>query len=378
MPKNKYDWKIIVVLAIFFQVMSACRKDPKVEPDRSPLPVEDVDISDKLPQFNEYKLNPHKLFFANVIEGWILPDGTFRKPDVSTLGWTHPSVLFFKEKWNNHRYWMAVTPYPGGINQYENPTIFCSDDGVVWKEPIGIVNPIEKAPVEPGYNSDVNLLMDNGVLYCFWRGVSIVDPKTKQRINGRTLLYRSSTDGVHWSDKHVITSWDYQGIDLIAPSVLKENDNYYCYGVSTGEATPGAYYTNYAIRRTVVKNVDDIKVDKTLGYELVKIYARPWGEGDEPWHLEVKKFKDRWYMLVSTTRNKQYGSGGRLFLGYSTDGLTFTFAHKPLCEITEAYKSSFELYEGKKTGRLNIKLWRSTSAGWAIFYDEFCVDRYFE
>ncbi len=335
--KKEACWKIIVIGLIFIQLVSSCKRDDDIKP--IPLPKPDTG-TDSLKSFKDYQFSASKLVFPDVVEGRLLPDGSRNK--ITSIGWTHPSVLYFQQKWNNHQYWMALTPYPSGINEYENPTIFCSDDGLHWKEPFGISNPIEKTPLEPGYNSDVNLLFDNGKLYCFWRGMSIVDPSTGKVIDGRTLLYRSSVDGVHWSEKKIVTSWNYSGIDLIAPSILKDADSYSCYGVSTGEIALGSYYTNYAIRRTVVKNIDNIRVDRALGYDLVKIKDRPWGEDEEPWHIEARKFQDKWYMMVSTTRNNKYGSAGRLFFGFSDDGINFKFGNKPICPLTYAYKSSFE------------------------------------
>nr|WP_294900114.1 hypothetical protein [uncultured Pedobacter sp.] len=364
-------YRIVFTVLLFAQLISSCKRDEYIEPKPLPKPVE----TDSLKSFKDYIFNSNQLVFPDVVQGRLQPDGTYNRP--TSIGWTHPSVLYFEKKWNDHQYWMAITPYPSGVNEYENPTIFCSDDGRKWKEPLGISNPIEKTPLGEGYNSDVNLFFEKGKLYCFWRGISVIDPLTNKMIKGRTLLYKSSEDGVHWSEKKLITSWDYAGIDLIAPSIIKEGDNYYCYGVSTGETMPGSYFTNYAIRRTATKNFDDIKINKSQGYNLINIANRPWGTDEEPWHIEVKKFQDKWYLLVSTTRNNQYGSAGRLFLGVSSDGLNFTFGNSPICPLTYSYKSSFELYKNKKEGVLNIKLWRSSSSPWSVYYDEFSLDGYF-
>ena len=33
----------------------------------------------------------------------------------------HPKVLYFPEKWNGYKFWMAYTPYPKGKTDAENP-----------------------------------------------------------------------------------------------------------------------------------------------------------------------------------------------------------------------------------------------------------------
>ncbi|WP_017257592.1 hypothetical protein [Pedobacter arcticus] len=364
--------KLLLISFIFVQMVISCKKDERgaVKPPKQ-------DDTAVLESYLTYVPSTKKISLMATAEGRVLPDGSANIRQLTDVGWTHPSVMYFENGWNNYKYWMAITPYPSTINEFENPTIFCSNNGKDWKEPLGILNPIEKAPVNPGYNSDVNLFFENGVMYCFWRGTYIQDPILNKMVDGRSLLYRTSTDGVHWSQKKLINSWNLQGVDLIAPSVLKEADKYYCYGVSTGETMPGTYYTNYAIRKMIHHDIHDFKVDKTKGYELVNVENRPWGQDQEPWHLEVKRFKNLWFMLISTTSNNSYGSGGRLFLGYSKDGTNFKFGNRPLVNVTYAYKSSFELYEGKENKFLNIKLWRASSLGWVIFYDEFSIEGYF-
>src|SRR5699024_10013244 len=47
----------------------------------------------------------------------------------------HPSVLYFPDGWNGHRYWMAYTPYAGGTDGREDPCIAYSDDGTNWTVP---------------------------------------------------------------------------------------------------------------------------------------------------------------------------------------------------------------------------------------------------
>lgn len=88
----------------------------------------------------------------------------------------HPSVIDFQTQhgqatWNGHRYWLAITPYPGGGSGAENPCIQVSSDGFTWTTPAGLTNPIDPAPGATGYNSDTDLVYDpdTGRLWCYWR-----------------------------------------------------------------------------------------------------------------------------------------------------------------------------------------------------------------
>jgi hypothetical protein len=170
----------------------------------------------------------------------------------------------------------------------------------------------------------------------------------------------------------------YGVVDVISPSFIKYQDNYYCYAVCGREEQQGSYFNAYSIRRMVSSNAEKFEPVKNAGFDLVRVSGRPWGYEQEPWHIEVKKIKNLWLMLVSTTNLDAYGSGGRLFFGYSTDGLTFVFNSKPICSINgSTYKSSFNASFDSQQKKLNVELWRSMmTQGWAVFHDYFSAKVY--
>lgn len=296
-------------------------------------------------------------------------DGTGNRKEVlmSASGWTHPSVLHFDKPWNGYPYWMAITPYPNIDSQFENPHIFCSRDGEKWFEPHGIKNPIEQCPEAIGaYNSDVNLMMDEGTLYCYFRVSGVL---------GRALFVSKSTDGVQWSQKEFICEWPFSVIDVISPSVVKDRGQYHCYGVCMGEKTGGDYYNSISIRKMVsAYPTRGFSPLRDTEYRLVRINGRPWGAGQDPWHLEVQKLNKIWLMLVTTTNHGGFGSGGRLFMGYSKDGINFTFGMKPLLNASGTYKSSFYPSFNPASGKIHIEMWRATMwSGWTVYHDEFDI-----
>lgn len=304
------------------------------------------------------------LNFSSVATGRKVPGGG---PDLPLTygGWTHPSVLYFKDKWNGFTYWAALTPYPNIDSQYENVHIFCSMDGINWREPAGIKNPIEPCP-DLGFNSDVNLMVNDNIMYCYWRATEA---------DGRAIYLRESSDGVSWGEKKLVCKMPYNVVDVISPSFLKEEGKYYCYAVCGKESNAGSYYNNYSIRRMASSDLFTFNPEKDKGFDIVNVVGRPWGSTQEPWHIEVRKVNDLWMMLVTTTNLNGYGSGGRLFLGFSIDGLTFEFGNKPICNVTgSTYKSSFNAIADVQKKVIYIELWRAMmSYDWAVFRDNFSV-----
>lgn len=85
----------------------------------------------------------------------------------------HPSVVDMGLPWNGYRWWFADTPYPGSNDQYENPSIFASNDRANWVVPNGVSNPLAYAPAG-GFNSDTDLVWDPDAsrLVVYWREYS--------------------------------------------------------------------------------------------------------------------------------------------------------------------------------------------------------------
>ena len=159
---------------------------------------------------------------------------------LTTDGYTHPSVKYFPGGWNGYEFWMAVSPYwgPAADSQYENPHIFCSNDGKTWIEPPGIDNPLALPKPHPsdGYLSDPHLeLDDDGYLYCFFRG-------NGNEYGGRGIYFRKSRDGVIWYPTvQLYTTVSLVSVDkdnlVLSPTYIKDGNIYNEYVVVRNSGT---------------------------------------------------------------------------------------------------------------------------------------------
>lgn len=134
----------------------------------------------------------------------------------------HPDVLDFGEDgWNGYRYWMVMTPYPGGDATKENPSILVSNDKETWVVPNGLTNPIVPQPETGGLNSDPDLWYDSatGRLYCLWR---------EFRAGRYERYYFSySTDGVTWTPKTLTLDLPWES--FLSPSLVQVGSTLYLY-----------------------------------------------------------------------------------------------------------------------------------------------------
>jgi len=150
----------------------------------------------------------------------------------------HPSVVDMGAVgWNGYRYWMAMTPYPSGNDDYENPSILASHDGLSWEVPDGLTNPIDPFPGGAAYNSDTDLVWDpdGGRMICYWRHYTGVSGAT----GNLTFCYSTSTDGVTWSAQADMFALTYPDDGaLFSPAVVRvAADDWRMFLVGSGQAS---------------------------------------------------------------------------------------------------------------------------------------------
>lgn len=90
----------------------------------------------------------------------------------------HPCVIDFRNEfgidtWSGYRYWMILTPYPYGQDQFENPSLYASHDGFTWVIPRNISNPLVTASGgwDMGFLNDPDMIYnpDTDQLWIYYR-----------------------------------------------------------------------------------------------------------------------------------------------------------------------------------------------------------------
>lgn len=194
----------------------------------------------------------------------------------------HPSVYDAGSgsTWNGKRYWMAMTPYPGGNDNYENPSILCSDDGLTWEVPVGLTNPLAPDPGGTSHHSDTELLMDGNTLYCVYRfNTTGVEER---------LYETHSTDGVTWSEAVQILQSDTQH-SLLSPSIIKDGSVYKMWVMD-------AITAPYTIKLYTAPSI----AGPWSGPISCSVYrdGTPYTPARQLWHLDVVKVNDNYYAII--------------------------------------------------------------------------------
>jgi Major tropism determinant N-terminal domain len=276
---------------------------------------------------------------------------------------THPSVLYFPEGWGagKWKYWLAHTPYPQGNDDYEDPSISVSNNGISWQDPIGVTNPLADATGQPEYHSDVDLKMGpNNTMYLFYRWAASVD-------NGGTeeqFRYMSSKDGVNWTTPTIIHVTDQDITRIMSPSFVYENNGWTFWGVDIFTSP------NRVVRR---KSVGNSILSGWGAIEYPSIPATP--SGKEPWHIYMIKYAGRYFGLLNTCDVDQNGANGQLHFLQSYDGFTFEMSTQTVIPSSapglydQLYRSTmFPAFENGVFGFRVIYIgWLDSGPTWHVF-----------
>lgn len=262
----------------------------------------------------------------------------------------HPSVLYFPEKWNGFHYWMAITPYPEGNDDFEDPNILASNDASVWVVPAGLTNPLDDASGQPAYNSDTNLALGpDDMLYCFWRFYDQNAAGAQERI-----YMRKTADGVNWTPKQLVHSMDQADMRLVAPAFIYENNGWTMYGVNIVPAK------NVIMR---LRSEGDSLAPSSWSRKSCTVTPATPADRD-PWHLSMRKVGAQYVSVLNESANGSAALGDLKIL-VSEDGLNFKASSSPI--IPRVREGSFphnELYMASfvpmfRNGVLGLEVWYS-------------------
>jgi hypothetical protein len=126
----------------------------------------------------------------------------------------HPDIVAFPEGFGGTTYWLAMTPYPGGNNAFENPSLLTNDALSAWITPPGARAPLVGRPPS-GYHSDPDMLFNPATRELWYYFRTTADGRDQ-------VSLMTSSNGSTWSEPRAVVSAD--GISLISPAVVRIAD----------------------------------------------------------------------------------------------------------------------------------------------------------
>lgn len=225
---------------------------------------------------------------------------------------THPKVLYFPNELWNYPYWMAYTPYPFSDDDYENPCIAASVDGITWVENPYRSNPLDQLTSQELSNlyhlSDTHLVWraDLGRLECWYR-------YNKNGVSEK-IMRKYSTDGANWSAREVVYETD-ASYQVLSPAVIYEDAKYKMWFCKSGYA--GVWYTETSDMITWSAEIN-IPIDFSGAQNTKYNYYM--------WHIDVVKHGGEYHIIgAAGDQNLPFENDRKeIVYGKSIDGLSFS------------------------------------------------------
>lgn len=249
----------------------------------------------------------------------------------------HPDAAVFPRRWQGKRYWVSGTPYPAGNPKIENPSIFHGRVSNEMRVPLGVTNPIVRAPTS-GYMSDPDLLHDpdSDELRMYYRHTTGASD---------SIFLSTSRDGALWSPARLVLS-DAR-YSLISPSIVRES------------ATSWRMWTVNASAQGCFSLVDEMVLQQRRSSDGIS-WSDPVGmtlrvPGRVPWHWDVQYVaaKAEYWALIAAYPEGTTCSHTAVYFARSTDGTTWKVSPTPLLGPGEfaplrdvVYRSSFHYHDG--------------------------------
>ncbi len=221
----------------------------------------------------------------------------------------HPDFVRLPASWGGDPFRLVATPYPGGDQTYENPSLFTGSTGTSWVVPDGIQNPLER-PLS-GYYSDPDVMYDPDAneLRIYFRRV-----KEENEI----WLIRSR-DGVIWSAPVLtVTAPNHT---IVSPSVVRRGPGaWLMWSVNSGAQGCGAMSTSVELRRSAD------------GVHWTAPEAASLADRDGfAWHIDVEWIPSRGeYWAVYPIKQPGGCVTDRLRLAVSADGVSWRTFPSPV------------------------------------------------
>ena len=249
----------------------------------------------------------------------------------------HPDIVAFQEEWNGARYWMTMTPYPGGDVRFENPSLLVSGDGFALAVPTGVTNPLIPSPGYPAYNSDPDLTYDHrhGELVMSYRVV---------RDGSNIIKVVTSRDGRTWTTPHIAFSErSHSAVSqtMVPPTSVAPAMVWY---VDAGTAGCKARSTRVLMRRAITTTGSLEAAEWSAS--TVTDMAQP---GYNIWHLKVRYVPSRreyWALVVAYPADGNGCGGDDLFLARSKDGVHWSGFRQPVLNHADRAWTRSALYRG--------------------------------
>jgi hypothetical protein len=223
----------------------------------------------------------------------------------------HPDFVAPGPLWGKGFSYLVSTPYPGGVDKNENPSLYASTDNATWEPAPGAPFPLVKP--KTGFLSDPDAVFDAD------RSQMVVYYRHAINKKQDNIYAIASTDGATWSEPARLLSGPFTSI--LSPSVVRASSNSW---LMWSVNAPGGCHGN----STLVQLRRSANGTTWSSPETVKL---PLPAGAYAWHIDVQWIPTlNEYWALFPVKSRGTCTTRRLMIATSRDGVSWTVADKPV------------------------------------------------
>jgi hypothetical protein len=246
----------------------------------------------------------------------------------------HPDIIL-----NNNTFYLAITPYPFFKDKFENPCLYSSKDGVNYQP--NASNPITPTP-SYDHNCDPDIFFDDDMKKCIYY-VEMMRP------DSNNIVLLEENDKCEY-DKETILHYDLKNGDplTLSPAIIKNKNKHYLFFVNYYK-DKGMFIEYLKTKKLHCWNKEkskNINIDFPLNYS--------------PWHLDIFKGNNTYYMLINGFYGDDSDDNYSVFLATSKNLKDWVVKSEVLSKSTAKGKSIKYYY--RSTGLINnnvLVIWYS-------------------
>jgi hypothetical protein len=226
----------------------------------------------------------------------------------------HPDILYLPE--NIHPFMITFTPYPFSYDEYENPSILISCDGLHFFEEFKGLNPLVKKP-RYDHNNDPDLFYYENKWYILY--LETLRPESQN------LILLGSSDRHSWQPHIIHTDYLLTGEPpIVSPAFIKTIECCYIFYVDISNSKHEIQF----IPLEAGFSLDFNKKQKAL-IDLNSL---------NPWHIDVIKDDNFFYMLICCVKENKKNKRYDLYIAKSRDAYAWEISKNKVIE--KCYRST--------------------------------------
>lgn len=245
-----------------------------------------------------------------------------------------PAVEYIPWGWNGHKYWALITGYTNGTASTENPSLYYSDDGLIFTDVGGSFFPIVSNT--EGFADPEIVLGPDNKLHMFWIAV--------RSGPGTTTVYWTTYDGTTLSTPTAILATTNTTEAPIAPVFMWDGANnqwvmWYTDGANFYNSVSAAYPYK---RRTIAGTSPGGTMSSAT---TTTVNGVPGGKSI--WESHIARRGEELHMVTTCCTIDGGGTGTALYFGVSDDGgLTWTLDSTPILTASASGWDNGMIYRG--------------------------------